>query len=109
MVKKLIRWHKDNKFDKMHNTEKYKLIKGRFSAADAIPLVTSLYEAKIQYHSRQLLTLSERNEEDVEHCEKKITDLEKTRGNLIKNLKAAEALGNYVDIEGSLEITLVNV
>lgn len=93
----------------MENSEKYKLIKGRFSATDAIPLVTSLYEAKIQYHSRQLLTLSERNEEDVEHCEKKITDLEKTRGNIIKALKAAEALGNYVDIDGSLEITMVNV
>ncbi|TAH03649.1 MAG: hypothetical protein EAZ15_02415 [Sphingobacteriales bacterium] len=93
----------------MQNSENYKLIKGRFSATDAIPLVTSLYEAKIQYHSRQLLTLSERNEEDVEHCEKKITDLEKTRGNIIKALKAAEALGNYVDIEGSLEINVVAV
>jgi hypothetical protein len=91
----------------MEKSEKYKLIKGRFNAEDAIPLVTSLYEAKIQFHNRQLLSLSERNEEDVEHCEKKITDLEKTRGNIIKALKAAAQAGQKVDISGELEMQIL--
>lgn len=91
----------------MENFEKYNLIKGRFNAIDAIPLVSSLYEAKIQFHNRQLLSLNERNEEDVEYCEKKIIELEKTRGNIIKDLKIAAQANQKVEIDGFLEIHVV--
>ncbi|TAE38893.1 MAG: hypothetical protein EAY66_03420 [Sphingobacteriales bacterium] len=91
----------------MNNAQKYKLIKGRFDAEEAIPLVTSLYEAKIQFHNRQLLTMNERNEEDVEHCEKRITDLEKTRGNIINLLKKAALESKKIDIDGFLAIEIV--
>lgn len=74
------------------------LIKGEFSANDALNLLTQMVQLKIQFHVNQISLQS--NEEDIKRREVKIKelqnalyDLRKTYQNQNKNLKI-EALIN---------------
>lgn len=87
---------------------KYPLIEGMFKAEDAIPLLSSLYEAKIKFHNQKLLTLHEHNEEGVEQIESKIQDLENNRESIIKMLKNAANEGKMVQIDSQVFLEVLD-
>lgn len=63
-----------------------KLIDGVFTIAEAEELLAAIFKTKIQFHENRIRTIHE-TEEDIEHSEKRIMQLQDTLKNAIRKLK----------------------
>ena len=77
----------------------FKLIKGHFSATDAIDIITQMVQVKIKFHESKITNTS--NEEDSKMQEKRIKELQNELQNLRntilsgKGIVELDALINY--------------
>jgi hypothetical protein len=93
----------------MDKTHEYQLILGEFSASDASQILLEIINNKINYHNRQIFSISERFNGDVSHSEKRIKALLKTSNSLKKILMAAEKKGYAVQIDCPIKIKIKTV
>lgn len=75
------------------------LILGRFSAKEAIELITQMIHVKIKYHESKIS--SESSEEDIKRREGRIKQLQK---DLFEIRKHIQAKGETVDIDAKISI-----
>ena len=68
----------------------FKLIQGKFSANDAIDIITQMVQVKIKFHENKITNTS--NEEDSKLEEKRIKELQNELQNLRSNLLAKGGL-----------------
>lgn len=64
-----------------------KLIDGVFTINEAEELLTEIFKIKIAFHEKKIKTVHI-TEEDIEHSEKRIIELQNTLSNAIKKMKA---------------------
>lgn len=62
------------------------LISGVFTIEEAEMLLTAIFNTKIAFHEQKIRTIDE-TEEDIEHSEKKIMQLQETLKNAIQKMK----------------------
>lgn len=72
------------------------LINGRFSLPEAEQLLTAVVKAKIAFHEDKIRTIHDM-EEDIEHSEKRIMQLQNTLAESIKKLKERQQEYTYVN------------
>jgi hypothetical protein len=75
------------------------LIKGQFSAKDAIDLITQMIQVKIKFHENKITVNS--NEEDIKLSESKIKRLQK---DLFEMRKHIESIGKTIAIQSTIAI-----
>ncbi|CAG5016809.1 hypothetical protein DYBT9275_05641 [Dyadobacter sp. CECT 9275] len=76
------------------------LIKGEFSASDALGIITNLIQTKIKYHEQKIS--SDMSEEDIKFREKKIKKLQEDLSEVKKHIAGIPgnvALASHVNIE----------
>ncbi len=94
----------------MENTKTistFSLINGMFNPADAAPLISNLYNAKIEFHNRQLLKENDSAEKNLLQEEERITQLQISRKNFQLKMKEAIELGCDVQIKGVIEVSFI--
>lgn len=64
-----------------------KLIDGVFTINEAEELLTEIFKIKIAFHEKKIKTILT-TEEDIEHSEKRIIELQNTLSNAIKKIKS---------------------
>jgi hypothetical protein len=65
------------------------LLAGRFSAADAGQLLTLLFKAKTDFHTAKI-DAATMAEEDIEHTERRILELQSELAKVLDTLKAGD-------------------
>lgn len=85
----------------------FTLIDGRFDPADALPLISNLYSAKISYHNRKLLGAHEGygNKHSPDHV--RVTELENSRQAFHLKMKEAADQGYLVEIKSMIAVSFV--
>lgn len=76
------------------------LVEGTFTSAQAIALITELYDVKIRFHESMIQ--GNTMEEDIKMRERKIKSLQDIRANLIASVKAS---GNAVVLQSWMELS----
>lgn len=84
------------------------LISGVFTIAEAEELLTAIFKTKIQFHENRIRTIHE-TEEDIEHSERRIIQLQQTLTNAIKKLKESgrthTALNAHIEVSTAAKLT----
>ena len=68
----------------------FKLIKGHFSATDAIDIITQMVQVKIKFHESKITNTS--NEEDSKMQEKRIKELQNELQNLRNTILSGKGI-----------------
>jgi hypothetical protein len=89
----------------MNTQHEFKLISGRFSAAETQLLLQDLVQAKVSHHLRRL-TESDLSEEDIKATEKRIMAIETDARAVLTQLKNL-APTQQVDISSLIVVTPV--
>jgi septal ring factor EnvC (AmiA/AmiB activator) len=77
------------------------LITGVFTIKEAEALLTAIFNVKIAFHAAKINTIK-MSEEDIEHSEKKINNLQETLRKTIENLKENEQ--THTSLNAHIEI-----
>ena len=85
----------------------FQLIDSQFEAIDAIHLISTLYNAKIEYHHRQILKKKEHNEGNFGVDEERIKGLEKERNAFVAKAKEALEKNYNLKINGNLTVSFM--
>jgi hypothetical protein len=91
----------------MNTAQRFKLIDGTFSPADATQVLLSLVKSKIDFHTMEKLSNEERFGRDAAHSEQRLMKLRELHEALKTVCKSAADNGERVQVNGWLEITLV--
>jgi hypothetical protein len=75
------------------------LIKGHFTAKDALDIITRMVHEKIKYHESKIAQHS--NEEDSKHGEKRIKQLQKELYDIRRHIELRKDL---IDMDCAIEI-----
>jgi len=78
-----------------------KLISGVFTIAEAEELLNAVFQTKIRFHENRIRTIHE-TEEDIEHSEKRIMQLQETLRNSVKRLK--ESGKTHTQLNAHIEV-----
>lgn len=78
------------------------LISGVFTIAEAEELLKAIFKTKIQFHENRIRTIHE-TEEDIEHSERRIVQLQETLNKAIKKLKASGK--THTTLNAHIEVT----
>lgn len=91
----------------METNASFTLINGKFEPTDALPLVSNLYNAKIEYHNRKLLRSHEAygNQNSADHI--RVTELENSRLAFSRKMKEAADQGYQVEIKSTIEVSFI--
>lgn len=81
----------------------FTLMNGRFTAHEAIPILTAMADAKRQHHARTI-SRSDSTAEDVKAAETRIKRIESDLRGVLVMLREAASRGSQVDIEGTFVI-----
>lgn len=76
---------------------------GRFSAQEAIPILTAMADAKLQHHARTI-SRGDSTAEDIKAAEARIKRIEADLRRVLVMLRDAASRGSRVDIEGTVVI-----
>ncbi|PWK80169.1 hypothetical protein LX99_00633 [Mucilaginibacter oryzae] len=87
-------------------SQKYQLISGTFKASEALSIIMSFYNHKINYHNVQLLTAMERNDNNVAEIEQKVKELRNTGEMVRRDLTEGIAHDHQVEVKGFIELNL---
>ena len=90
----------------MPQQQKYQLIFGEFKSCEALPIIMSFYNNKINYHNIQLLTAMERNEGNISQIEQKVKELQNTSDEIRELLTNAVDRDHPVHVKGFIEISI---
>lgn len=84
------------------------LISGVFSISEAEELLTAIVNTKIQFHQNKIRTIHE-TEEDIEHSEKRIIQLQDTLRQAISKMKESgkthTALNAHIEVNTAMRLT----
>ncbi|MCO5947996.1 hypothetical protein [Mucilaginibacter flavidus] len=88
----------------MENIKQFTLIKGKFNIEDGRSIVLNFFNTKINFHNLELLTASESGQGDKQAIEQKISDLNKTRQEVIELLAGPDPGDEILEIQGHISI-----
>jgi hypothetical protein len=91
----------------MNTNQRYKLLDGTFTPAEAMQILLSLVKSKIDFHNLEKLSNEERFGRDVAHSERRLTELRELRETLRTVCQSAAETGQRVQVNGWIEITPV--
>ena len=80
--------------------ESLSLIQGKFSASEAVDIISSMVQVKIKFHEDKITNTS--NEEDIKQQEARIKELQNDFAAL---KKAIAANGGLIDIKAMVTVT----
>ena len=84
------------------------LISGVFSIGEAEELLTAIVNTKIQFHQNKIRTIHE-TEEDIEHSEKRIIQLQDTLRNALRIMKESgkthTTLNAHIEVNTAMRLT----
>jgi hypothetical protein len=80
------------------------LISGVFTIAEAEALLTDIFNTKIRFHQNRIRTIHQM-EEDIEHSEKRIMQLEQTLRNAVRKLK--ESGKTHTSLNAHIEVNTI--
>ena len=85
-----------------------KLIDGVFTIEEAEKLLTAVFQTKIDFHEKKIKTVYH-TEEDIEHSERRIMQLEETLRNAIRKMKAKgqthTSLNAHIEVNTMVPLT----
>lgn len=90
----------------MSGEKRHPLISGKFNSNEALSIIMSFYNHKINYHNIQLLTAMEHNDSSVSTIEQKLKSLQNTREEIRKLLTDGIERDHQVEVTGYIEIDL---
>jgi hypothetical protein len=88
----------------MDSPQRFKLIDGTFSPAEATEILLNLVKSKIDYHRLRLARDEHRFGKDLAHSERRIEQLKQLEAELKKALSCASAQGHQLEVSGWFEI-----
>jgi len=91
----------------MNPTQRYQLIDGTFSPAEATQILLSLVKSKIDFHHMEKLSNEERFGGEVAHSERRLAELRQLHDTLRTVCQSAADTGTRVQVNGWIEIALV--
>ncbi len=91
----------------MNSTQRYKLLDGTFSPAEATQILLSLVKSKIDFHDREKFSNEERFGRDVAHSERRLTELRELHETLRTACQSAADTDRRVQVNGWIEIALI--
>ncbi|MEK0450306.1 MAG: hypothetical protein RL088_2574 [Verrucomicrobiota bacterium] len=91
----------------MNTPQRFKIIDGTFSAADATNALLAVVQSKIDFHNVEQLSNEMRFGRDVAHSERRLVELREMRETLRALCKSAAESGMRVEANGWLEVRLV--
>lgn len=86
----------------------FNLINGRFEPTEALPLISILYNAKIEHHNRKSLRLKESNDDDYQKEDERVRQLEHEAKAFKSLMKEIAALDLQVIIKGDINIKVIS-
>ena len=89
------------------NKHEFQLIEGEFLPEEAIKLLMSLLNNKINFHQLESFSNQIRNGNDVSHSRKRVEYLKQSIEDVKLILKDAESKGKQLKIDSIIQITLV--
>ncbi|MEO6916139.1 MAG: hypothetical protein ABI151_11180 [Chitinophagaceae bacterium] len=92
----------------MTKKQNFKLIHGTFAPSEAAQILFTLISSKINFHTMESFSSRDRYGKDVPQSEKRIQALKKIQVSLKKFLDLAEKKGTLLQIEGSVDITMID-
>lgn len=91
---------------KDNHKHEFQLIEGEFLPDEALKLMMSLLNNKINYHQLESFSNQIRIGKDVSHSQKRVEYLKKSIEDIKKILKEAEENGVKLKIESVIQITV---
>lgn len=91
----------------MENNESFTLIDGRFDPDDALNLISTMFGAKIEYHTRNIVRAYDGNERDLKE-DKKVKELRNARQEFQQKMREAKELGYQVEIKSIIVLNFVD-
>ncbi|HVM86818.1 MAG TPA: hypothetical protein VMT76_01430 [Puia sp.] len=92
----------------MQKTNGFTLIKGFFSADEAMTILHSLFDYKINYHNMEIFGITERMKyADIGRHTKRVEELKSEKEKLELFLKDAQEKNFRLSIEGQIKIEMV--
>ena len=93
---------------KKQDEHKFKLIDGQFQPNDAMNLLMSLFNSKIEYHQLESFSNQMRSGSDVSSSQNRIQSLTYSVESIKELLKEADLNGKQLKIEGLIQITFAD-
>jgi hypothetical protein len=90
----------------MKEKDKFKLIDGVFKKEEAQTILGSLFDYKINFHNKEILSTQERNGSPHPHSESRIQELKMSKENLKQFLAKLEE-DTQLKIESNIEIKII--
>ena len=91
----------------MNKNYNFKLIHGTFTTSEARQILFDLISSKIHFHTMESFSSQERFGKDAPHSKRRIQALKKIHNSLEKIFDVAEKKDVQIEIEGTVEITMV--
>jgi hypothetical protein len=88
----------------MEKTQSFKLIDGTFSAAEAENILYTLISSKINFHSMESFSNTERFNQDDSHHTKRILELKESKKQLDLIINTAKQNNTELTIESDINI-----
>lgn len=89
------------------DTNTFKLIEGNYTPGDAKEVLLALISSKIQYNQMAAFGLQERQNADVTHHYKRVSELRDVKNAVLDLIENAAAHGFDLSIKGNFHIDLV--
>ncbi len=87
--------------------QKFKLIKGEYLPKDSREILQNVFSGKIQFHNMKNFSSQERYGKDDKNAVKRIPQLKKSLGKIIKMIETAERNGEQLEIKSEVVIRFV--
>jgi hypothetical protein len=87
------------------STHEFKLIDGQFNADDALHVLISLFNSKINYHQLESFSNHIRHGSDLSVSENRVQSLRNSIEGIKEVIKLAETNGKQLKIESVVQIT----
>lgn len=91
----------------MNTTQRYKLLDGTFSPAEATQILLALVKSKIDFHDREKFSNEERFGRDVANSERRLAELGQLHETLRNVCLSAADTGRRIQVNGWIEIVLI--
>ena len=92
----------------MQDEYEFKLIDGQFYPKEAMNVLMSLFNSKIDYHQLESFSNQIRNGSDVSSIQNRIQSLKNSMESIKAIIKEADENGKQLKIEGVIQITFAD-
>jgi len=92
----------------LKENQQFNLINGQFEPKEALPLISLLYNAKIEHHNRKSLRLKEKNDVSYKKEDERVQQLENECKAFKDLMKNAIELGLEVILKGDIHVQIIS-